>query len=384
MFNPFFVPSGISAMTPTELLWLRLHLTRGLGRAGIFRLMKTFGSPEAALRVGPQTWWEKAGVRRVAADAVPPEQDARLRQAWKKLTNMGVRIVSFWDEEHYPPALRSIFDPPALLYVRGTLPPGEALAVVGSRQASPNGLQLTQDICREIAARGIVIVSGLARGIDSAAHEGALQADGHTVAVLGCGIDRIYPPENSRLFLRILDKGAILSEYPPGTPPMAGHFPGRNRIISGLCRGVLVVEAAARSGSLITADFALDQGREVFAIPGPVRDAGSQGVNRLLKDGACLVTESADILQALWPHLPSPCERQQEDALAGTLSPDALQVYRQVGNEPLHVDDLVRKCALTPMEVSAILLHLELANGVEQLPGMRYVRKRNPRANGGL
>jgi DNA processing protein len=204
------------------------------------------------------------------------------------------------------------------------------------------------------------------------------------VAVLGCGIDRIYPPENSRLFLRILDKGAILSEYPPGTPPMAGHFPGRNRIISGLCRGVLVVEAAARSGSLITADFALDQGREVFAIPGPVRDAGSQGVNRLLKDGACLVTESADILQALWPHLPSPCERQQEDALAGTLSPDALQVYRQVGNEPLHVDDLVRKCALTPMEVSAILLHLELANGVEQLPGMRYVRKRNPRANGGL
>jgi DNA processing protein len=371
-------------MTPTEQLWLRLHLTRGLGRVGIFRIMKTFGSPKAALQAGPQAWRDQAGVRRVRADAVPAEHDPKLRQTYKKLSNMDIRIVSFWDDERYPSALRAIFDPPALLYVRGTLPSGEALAVVGARQASLPGLRLTRDICREIAARGIVIVSGLARGIDSAAHQGALEADGATVAVLGCGIDRIYPPENSRLLLNILDSGAIVSEYPPGTPPLAGHFPGRNRIISGLSRGVLVVEAAARSGSLITADFALDQGREVFAIPGPVRSAGSQGVNRLLKDGACLVTESADILQVLWPHLPSPHERRQEDALVATLSPKALRVYRQLSDEPLHVDDLVRKCALTPMEVSAILLHLELANGAAQIPGMRYIRKRSPRANGGL
>ncbi len=194
--------------------------------------------------------------------------------------------------------------------------------------------------------------------------------------MLGCRIDQVYPPENRRLFQRIAEEGALLSEYPPGTAPLAGHFPARNRIISGLAQGVLIVEAAEGSGSLITADFALEQGREVFAVPGPVYAETSGGVNRLLKEGAHLVTGPADILEVLWPGTPSRGQRQKEDSLLEKLSGTALNVYRNLGREPLHIDELARKTGLTPMELSAILLHLELQGGVEQLPGMRYLRGR--------
>ena len=220
------------------------------------------------------------------------------------------------------------------------------------------------------------MVSGLARGIDTAAHRGALAGGGKTVAILGCGIDRVYPPENLRLFHNIEENGAIVSEYPPGTPPLPGHFPGRNRIISGMCRGVLVVEAAEGSGSLITADFALEQGREVFAVPGQVRAPTAGGVNGLLKDGARLVTEARDIMEVLWPDIPSVAVRRHEETLAATLSGDALTLFLHLGQEPLHIDELARKCGLTPMEVSAILLTLELQGGAEQLPGMRFIRRK--------
>lgn len=365
-------------MTEEERGWLRLHLTRGLGRTGLIRLMGAFGSLEAILSAAPASWCGRAAIREAVAADFPAAGDPRLTAALKTLEKAGARIVPLWDEERYPALLRAIHDPPALLYVRGALPTGEALAVVGARQASAAGRQLTLETCRELASRGIAIVSGLARGIDTAAHQGALEGQGFTVAVLGCGIDRVYPPENARLFQRILERGTILSEYPPGTPPLAGHFPGRNRIISGLCRGVLIVEAAEGSGSLITADFALEQGREVFAVPGAVFAPTSQGVNRLLKDGARLVTEARDILEVLWPQFPSPSIRRREDSFAESLIGDALNVYRKLGNEPLHIDELARTSGLTPMEVSAILLHLELQGGVEQLPGMRYVRSRTP------
>jgi DNA processing protein len=365
-------------MTEEERGWLRLHLTRGLGRTGLIRLMDAFGSLEAILSASPATWCARAGLREAVAADFPAANDPRLTAALNTLEKTDARIIPLWDEERYPALLRAIHDPPALLYVRGALPAGEALAVVGARQASSAGRQLTLDTCRELASRGIVIVSGLARGIDTAAHQGALEGHGPTVAVLGCGIDRIYPPENSRLFHRILEQGAILSEYPPATPPLPGHFPGRNRIISGLSRGVLIVEAAEGSGSLITADFALEQGREVFAVPGAVFAPTSQGVNRLLKDGARLVTEARDILEVLWPQFPSRSVRRREDAIAEGLAGDVLNVYRLLGNDPLHVDELARTSGLTPMEVSAILLNLELQGGAEQLPGMRYVRSRNP------
>jgi DNA processing protein len=363
-------------MTFEEKAWLRLHLTPGLGRAGIIRLMEAFGSVEAILEADPSSWMERAAIRKSAAHGVPAEQDPLLKKASRELEKVGARIITLWDEDRYPSLLRTIHDPPALLYVRGEIPAQEALAVVGARRASIAGRRLTAEICTELASRKITIVSGLARGIDAAAHQGAIDGGGHTVGVLGCGIDRIYPPENTRLFYRILERGGLLSEYPPGTAPMAGHFPGRNRIISGLCRGVLVVEAAEESGSLITVDFALEQGREVFAVPGSVYAPSSRGVNQLLKDGANLVTEARDILEVLWPQIPSRQIRQHEDTLASTLSGDALTLYRQLGDDPLHVDELVQKSGLTPMDVSAILLHLELHGGVEQLPGMRYVRSR--------
>jgi DNA processing protein len=363
-------------MTPRELIWLRLHLTRGLGRTGLLRLMKAFGSPEAIVQAGPAAWTSQAGIRPSVAAGLPETDDLHLLQTCELLQTTGVGIVTLWDEEAYPEALRSIYDPPALLYVLGRLPRGEAFAVVGSRRSSAAGRRLTRDVCSHLAERGITIVSGLARGIDSAAHEGALEK-GLTVAVLGCGIDQIYPPENSRLFHRIASQGAILSEYPPGTPPMAGHFPGRNRIISGLSKGVLVVEAAQKSGSLLTADFALEQGREVFAVPGSVYDYGGEGVNRLLKDGAHLVTGPKDIMEVLWPDQAlRRADPQQEENLPDNLAGNALAVYRALATEPLHPDQLARKCSLTPMELSAILLHLEFENRVEQLPGMRYIANR--------
>lgn len=363
-------------MTDQEKDWLRLHLTRGLGRTGIIRLMEAFGSLRAILEADPAAWTERAGIREAVARALPEKQAPLLEGAVRDLEAINARIVTLWDGDRYPALLREIHDPPALLYVRGDLPGQEALAVVGARRATTAAQRLTSEICAELGAHDIAVVSGLARGIDSAAHRGALAGGGPTVGVLGCGIDRVYPPENARLFHQVLERGAVISEYPPGTAPLAGHFPGRNRIISGLCRGVLVVEAAEESGSLITVDFALEQGREVFAVPGSVHLPTSRGVNRLLKDGAHVVTEAGDILGVLWPQSPSRKVRQHQELFSEALPEDARTLYRQLGDDPLHVDDLARQSSLTPMEVSAILLHLELQGGVEQLPGMRYVRRR--------
>ena len=359
-------------MTARDAAWLRLHLTRGLGRVGLLRLMQAFDDIDEILLASPRDW-QQAGIRPSVAQALPAESDPQLQTALQSLEETGARIIAFSDQEAYPELLRSIPDPPALLYVRGQIPSGEALAVVGARRASPAGLRLTSELCTTLAGRGIAIVSGLARGIDTAAHQGALAGDGPTLAVLGCGIDQIYPPENERLYHRIAERGALISEYPPGAPPLAAHFPGRNRIISGLCRGVLVVEAAAGSGSLITVDFALEQGREVFAVPAPVFSPTSQGVNQLLKEGARLVTEAADILEVLWPQRPR-SHPPSHQASSLELPPQLRMLHELLGAEPLHVDELVRRSGLTPREVSASLLDLELQGGVEQLPGMRFLR----------
>lgn len=364
-------------MTGEEQALLRLQMTRGLGRVGLIRLVETFGSGRAALAAlaaDIASWSRVPGLRPDLAGRTPADDDPRLQQILATLDRLAVRLVTLWDRESYPSLLRTIYDPPALLYVRGRLPDGPTLAVVGARQASVAGNRLAGELCRELAARGVTIVSGLARGIDTAAHRGALAGDGVTVGVLGCGIDLVYPLENENLFARVLERGAILSEYPPGTPPLAGHFPGRNRIISGLSQGVLVVEAAEGSGSLITVDFALEQGREVFAVPGPVHAATSGGVNRLLKEGAHLVTEAEDIATVLWPGQPPARVRAATDELLAGLDPQARKVFLALGETPQHVDELSGKSGLTPMELSTILLDLELQGAAEQLPGMRYVR----------
>lgn len=351
---------------------LRLHLTPGLGRVALFKLHHYFGDFPAILNAPPQQL-EAAGLSKKLINRIPAQNDPIYRSTCHKLEKLQVRLLSFWDQD-YPSLLRQIHDPPALLYLRGKLPTNDCLAIVGSRSATPGGLQLAYELAKKMAQHDICIVSGLARGIDSAAHRGALHVAGATIAVLGCGIDRIYPPENSRLHQEILQNNAVISEYPPGTPPLAGHFPGRNRIISGLSRGILIVEAAEGSGSLITGDFALEQGRELFATPGAVQNTTSKGVNRLIKEGAQLVTEADDILQTLWPKRLSHDQQQVVDQFLTQLNNSARNVYQHLSHEPLHIDEIGRKCGLTPMEVSAILLDLELQGGVQVLPGNSYIR----------
>ena len=366
-------------MRQTQLDLLRLHMNPGIGRATLFKLYRHFGCFSAAANASSRTW-QQAGISPDLQATLLSPTAADFRAMQRKIATQDIRMTSYWDDD-YPPLLKTIYDPPALLYVRGTLPTRDTLAIVGSRKATASGLELARELASKLAAQGICIASGMARGIDSAAHQGAVDALGTTIAVLGCGVDHIYPRENARLYHQIIEQGAVISEHPPGTGPVARHFPGRNRIISGLASGVLIVEAAAGSGSLITADFALEQGRELFATPGAIHQPNSQGPHQLLKDGAQLVTDSNDIFQALWPEK---IATRKTRTIATYSSPPplppvnldqpSLAVYQLLDENPLHHDEIARKCALTPMHLSAILLDLELRGGAKQLPGGLYIR----------
>ncbi len=288
----------------------------------------------------------------------------------------------------YPAWLRAIHDPPDLLYCDGHLGEGDrqAVAIVGSRQATPYGLRVTEALAGELSALGFTIVSGFARGIDAAAHRAALAVGGRTIAVLGCGLDVDYPPGHASLHAEIAGSGAVLTEFAPGTPPRATNFPRRNRIISGLALGVVVVEAAEDSGSLITARLALEQGREVFAVPGPIDVPTSRGPHGLLKQGAKLVETVDDIVEELLPQLERPLLRPAQAAgpapacrrrtAAHDLTPGERAVLGLVGKEPLHLDDLTEQSRLPAAEVARILLGLELKALVDQLPGQQYCLKK--------
>ena len=281
------------------------------------------------------------------------------------------------EDPGYPALLAAITSPPSL-WVRGALEPGDALAVaiVGSRRPTAYGLHVAEDLAGELAARGVTIVSGLARGIDSAAHRGALGAGGRTLAVLGHGVDLVYPPENRELAREIEGRGALLSQFPLGTPPLAYHFPTRNRTLAGLVLGVVVVEAASQSGALITAGFAGDHGREVFAIPGKITSEQSRGANRLLQDGAKLVIHWSDVVQELpapWRQavraeadsaaVPGPASGSDEERIFGILMADEAQ----------HIERLIARAGLDAGRVSAILTALELGGWARQLAGQRWV-----------
>ncbi|MDR7523690.1 MAG: DNA-processing protein DprA [Armatimonadota bacterium] len=275
------------------------------------------------------------------------------------------------DDPGYPAALRTIPDPPARLYVRGHLPGdgAAAVAVVGARRATVYGVAVARHLAADLARCGVAVVSGLARGIDAAAHEGALDAGGRTVAVLGCGPDVVYPPEHASLMARVIDAGAVLSEYPPGTPPLRHHFPRRNRLISGLSLGVVIVGGREDSGALITADCALEQGREVSAVPGPVTSATSALPHRLVQQGAKLVRGVEDILEELRLRVRPP-PAPPAVALAGAEA----AVYAVLTLEPQSLDALVLRSRLPVAEVSRALVALELAGLARALPGQRYVR----------
>ena len=354
--------------------WLRLQLTPGLGRVGLTRLIEHYHTPENAIEAAPRGWPKKPGLSPDKARAVPPEADPRVTRAIACLDKMNVWSTSFWDET-YPDILRPLPDPPALLYICGELPQDcPMLGVVGTRHPTHVGRTFTEQLAEQLAHSGVATVSGLARGIDTAAHRGTLAGGGKTIAVLGCGIDRVYPSENKELFRQITQQGAVVSEYPPGTAPLPGHFPGRNRIISGLSNAVLVVEAARKSGSLITAEFALDQGKEIMAVPGGVDHKTSYGTNLLIKEGAHPITEASEVLQILGHDPTLASSRKSNQQGAERLTQPAHDVLEMLDLTPRHCDELAGQSGLTPIELSAILLHLELQGLAEKLPGGRYIR----------
>jgi len=358
--------------------WLALNFVPGVGAIFIKRLLDRFQTPEAVFQASMKELLEVEGLGvKVASEIRKGPSEQAVKNELSSLEKSGGRIITLEDEA-YPPRLRDIYDPPALLYLKGELNKEDELAVsiVGSRKTTPYGRWITEKISQTLVRYGVTIVSGMARGVDSVAHWGAISGGGRTLAVLGCGVDVVYPPENRNLFSKIIEQGAVLSEFPMGSPPEGGHFPKRNRIISGLSMGVVVVEAGPDSGSLITANFALEQGREVFAIPGNVGAGGSRGTNRLIKDGAKLVESSEDILEEILPQWKREKERIEEVKPRGPeLSEEEKVLYEMLGETPLHIDAMIRESKFEPGKVSSLLLNLELKGVISQWPGKCFSKK---------
>jgi DNA processing protein len=371
-------------LTAAEKLdWLQLARSGGVGPRTFFKLLERFGSarrafeelPRLAREAGAEDQW-----RRCRRDEAEAELEA--------LERLGCELIAR-DEAGYPARLAEIADPPPLLILRGRLEllAAAGVALVGARNASANGRMLARGMAGELAAGGLVVISGLARGIDTAAHEGALAAAGATVAVIASGIDVPYPEDNAELMARIAEAGAVITERPPGSIPQARHFPRRNRLISGLSLGVVVVEAAPNSGSLITARLAAEQGREVMAVPGSPLDPRHRGTNQLLRDGATLIETAADVRAALGPFqvapkAPSKPRPARGPAVKGppssvpAVAPApggdlASRVRERLGPEPLLVDELIRQCHASTAEVQRALLELELDGRIERHPGNR-------------
>ena len=301
-----------------------------------------------------------------------------LEKYMAQATAQGISILT-WEDDNYPARLKEIDQPPPVLYVRGDLTTEDswAVAVVGTRRVSAYGRQVTEELVSFFAANGVTVVSGLARGVDAIAHQSALKSGGRTIAVMGCGVDRIYPPEHKQLAEKIMASGALISDYAPGTPPEASNFPPRNRIISGLSMATVVVEAGETSGALITAQFAIDQGREVFAVPGNILAPQSKGTNRLIADGARPMLSGRDLLDVL--NLTRVTEQR---LVRKTLPADEIEtkLMNVLSHEPLHMDDIRNQTGLPIERVSATLVMMELKGLVRQVGGMNYVAVREEQA----
>jgi len=364
--------------------WLAWNKVKEIGPIRFSNLMKSFSSLEEAwhnssnkknimkiLHVGQDTW-ERIELEKQKID---PDNELLL------LEKMKVNVVTI-KEDTYPVLLKNIYDPPPVIYYRGDfveiMRRKKGIAIVGSRKATYYGRKVAREISLELASRGYIIISGLARGIDTNAHLGALEVGKETIAVLGCGIDRIYPAENRSLAYRIIKDGAIISEFPIYTKPEKSNFPRRNRIISGLTLGTLVVEAANKSGALITTDFALDQGREVFAIPGSIHSFLSMGCHDLIKQGAKLVNNFQDIIEELEEKSDSVEEKdaigEKDKILTEDLTDFEKNFLKYISIEPLHIDEITDLTQLPPAKVNETLLSLELKNIIREIEGKRYIR----------
>lgn len=370
-----------------DAYWLALRRVHGVGTR-VARMLLTFGEPRAIFEAAEEEL-VAAGVYRPTAKNIRQfAQFEPLEGELCELARLGGSLIR-WTDTNYPRSLREIPDPPPFLYQRGTMPAGErnCVAIVGARAASDAGRHMARRLALELAAKGITVVSGLARGIDGEAHQGALDADGRTIAVLGCGIDIIYPPEHRQLVESLVARnGALLSELPLGSAPVPENFPVRNRLIAGLSLGVVVVEAAEKSGSLITARLALEHNRQVFAVPGSPLTGKSRGSNRLLKEGARLVECVEDVIEELAPQLARSASRPPADVAAvatkrseqaqtlGSFKENQFRtvIERLSPSERTHIDSIVESCGLNAQTVLGVLLELELTGVVVQHPGKLF------------
>jgi DNA processing protein len=357
--------------------WFALQTVPGIGSRRYDVLIKRFQSPENALSASVVELRKLPDFGQKLIDALKSKVDWELAERQlERLEKSGARLLTLGDDE-YPDALRRIYDPPPLLFLRGSFLPEDeqSVAIVGSRTCTQYGRQIAERLAIGLVERGLTIVSGLARGIDSLAQRGAIKAGGRTLGVLGCGLDVIYPPENEALYEEVAESGALVSEFLLGTKPDKHNFPSRNRIISGLSRGVIVIEAGKSSGALLTAKHALEQNREVFAVPGNISSAASVGANDLLKQGAIPVTTTADVLLALG------IDPQGRPLVSNRKPPPDLPksdslIWEQISDQPIQVDKIAALLKMPVADVLARLLNLEMSGLVRQLPGMQFIRER--------
>jgi DNA processing protein len=356
--------------------WVGFNIVRGIGPVRLRALLDYFGDVERAWHA-PSQELRSAGLDRRSIESLLAARSAvNLDQELERIKDAGVCVLT-WQSPGYPRLLLEIHDPPPVLYVKGSIMENDAwaVAVVGTRRASSYGREVTRQLAASLARNGITVVSGMARGIDGEAHRAALEAGGRTIAVLGCGVDVIYPPEHRDLAAEITAHGALVSDYPMGTKPEGRNFPPRNRIISGLSLGVLVVEAGRRSGAHITADFAADQGRDVFAVPGSILARGSVGTNRLVQDGAKVVLGPEDILEEL--NLTMVVEQVEARQVLPADETEAV-LLSHLSTEPVHVDELQRQLELPIAQVTSTLALMELKGMVRQVGSMKYIVAREP------
>jgi len=357
--------------------WVGFSRMPGIGRVKISQLLEHFSTLEQAWK-GSTGELRKAGLDSKSADTIVNMRPRiSLDAEMESLKRYKVKVLTC-DSDTYPQRLREIYDYPPVLYVRGNpLPEDETcLAVVGTRRATVYGRQVTEEIVSDLARNKVTIVSGLAKGIDSIAHRAALEAGGRTIAVFACGLDIVYPAENANLAREIMERGALISEYPLGIRPKADNFPRRNRIMSGLSLGVLVIEAGESSGALITANQALEQNRDIFAVPGSILSPASRGTNHLIQEGAKLVRNHVDILEEL--NLAMVAQQLEMKEILPTDETESL-LLKQLSAEPTHIDEVCRHSRLTPALVSSTLTMMELKGMVKQVGGMNYVLAREAR-----
>jgi DNA processing protein len=359
--------------------WIGFNLVKGIGAVRFQSLLDHFGDAESAWNSSTEELSQAGLSEKILERFNELKSTIDLEKYWDSILRQGIRVLT-WKDAEYPSHLKEIEQPPPVLYVRGeiTVEDNWAVAIVGTRQVTAYGRQVTEELTSALVHNGVTVISGLARGVDAVAHNAALKAGGRTLAVLGSGVDKIYPPEHRQMADKILAQGALISDYAPGTPPESTNFPPRNRIISGLSMAVVVVEAGETSGALITADFAVEQGREVFAVPGNIMAPQSKGCNRLIANGARPMLKAEDVLEAL--DLTRNIERREVRRAIPTDATEAA-LLELLKLEPLHVDDIRAQSGLPIEKITSALTMMELKGMVRQVGKMNYVAVREDRAN---